>query len=296
MAGRRSIAEELRQLFDTLTPTERKIGRVLLANYPLAGLETIAVLAARSDVSGPTVLRLVGKLGFDSYATFQGVLREELEARLQSPLVRHNPSELDGHDDFLANHARRLTELIHATVTNLPRAEFDDVVSLLADSRLRVWLLGGRLTESLASYLGHHLKVVRPSVHHLRGLPASWADTLVDMDKHDVLVVFDIRRYWDEAATFAAMAAERKVTVVLFTDQWLSPISRVARHTLVAHTAGPAGWDSNTPLMMLVDAVIAALNTRNWSGISARLQELEAMRGRLGEPDAEVPPREARQA
>ncbi|MDN0083634.1 MurR/RpiR family transcriptional regulator [Crenobacter sp. SG2305] len=295
MEGRHSIAEELRQLFDTLTPTERKIGRALLANYPMAGLETIALLAARSDVSGPTVLRFVGKLGFDSYAAFQSALREELEARLQSPLLRYNPDELVDGDDFLASHARRLTELIRATVTNLPRAEFDDVVGLLADNRARIWLLGGRLTESLASYLSHHLKVVRPSVHHMRGLPASWADTLVDMDRHDVLVVFDIRRYWDEAATFAAMAAERKVTVVLFTDQWLSPISRVARYTLVAHTAGPAGWDSNTPLMMLVDAVIAALNTRNWPDISARLQQLEAMRARLGEQETDGVERAVRQ-
>ncbi len=283
MSNNRSIAEEIRVLFETLTPTERKVGRVLLANYPVAGLETVAQLALRADVSGPTVLRLVSKLGFDSYTGFQTALRDELEVRLQSPLVRHDPGQLKGESDFLVSYASRISQLMQETIAHLPRAEFDGVVELLGDRKQRVWLLGGRLTEPLAAYLGHHLKVVRPEVNHLRGVPASWADSLVDMGKHDVLVVFDIRRYWEGALQVAEMAAQRKVNVLLFTDQWLSPVSRVARHTLAAHTAGPSGWDSNTPLMMLVDAVIAGVNTRRWGEISDRLQEVEAMRARLGE-------------
>lgn len=161
------------------------------------------------------------------------------------------------------------------TVAHLPRVEFDGVVDLLGERKNRIWLLGGRLTDPLAAYLCHHLKVVRADVVHLRGVPSSWADSLVDMGKHDVLVIFDIRRYWDGALHIAEMAAQRKVSVLLFTDQWLSPVSRVARFTLAAHTAGPSGWDTNTPLMLLVDAVIAALNTRQWAAISDRLQEVK---------------------
>ncbi|RQO75896.1 MurR/RpiR family transcriptional regulator [Aquitalea sp. FJL05] len=283
VSNSRSIAEELRVLFETLTPTERKVGRVLLANYPVAGLETIAQLALRADVSGPTVLRLISKLGFDSYTAFQTALRDELEIRLQSPLVRHDPAQLQGDSDFLVSYAARITQLMQETVAHLPRVEFDGVVDVLGERKNRIWLLGGRLTDPLAAYLCHHLKVVRADVVHLRGVPSSWADSLVDMGKHDVLVIFDIRRYWDGALHIAEMAAQRKVSVLLFTDQWLSPVSRVARFTLAAHTAGPSGWDTNTPLMLLVDAVIAALNTRQWAAISDRLQEVEAMRARLGE-------------
>jgi len=283
LSNSRSIAEEIRLQFETLTPTERKVGRVLLANYPVAGLETIAQLALRADVSGPTVLRLISKLGYDSYTAFQTALRDELEVRLQSPLLRHDPGQLQDDNDFLVAYAGQIARLMQETVTHLPRGELDAVVELLGDRKNRIWLLGGRLTDPLAAYLCHHLKVVRADVVQLRGLPSSWADSLVDMGKHDVLVIFDIRRYWDDALQIAEMAAQRKVSVLLFTDQWLSPVSRVARHTLAAHTAGPSGWDSNTPLMLLVDAVIAALNTRQWGEIRDRLQEIEAMRDKLGE-------------
>ena len=286
METNRSVAEMLRTGMDTLTATERKIARVLLANYPMAGLETIAQLAARVEVSGPTVLRLVGKLGFDSYSAFQATLRQELETRLQSPLVRRDPDIATEADDFLGNFVQQQTRLMQQTAANVSRTEFDGAAALLADPKRRILLLGGRLTEPLAAYLAHHLKVIRPQVTLLRTLPASWADHLVDMDKNDVLVIFDIRRYWQEAQHMAEMAAERKVQIVLFTDQWLSPVSRHARYTLAAHTAGPAGWDANTPLLMLADALIAAITTRHWDDIQQRIHALEAMRSSLGEREA----------
>ena len=85
-----TIAEQLRTNMEDYTPSERKIVRVLLANYPMTGLETIAQLAARAHVSGPSVLRLVARLGFENYGSFQAALRDELEVRLQSPLSRHS--------------------------------------------------------------------------------------------------------------------------------------------------------------------------------------------------------------
>ena len=70
-----SIAVQLRADYSAFSPTERKVARVLLQQYPLAGLETVAQLAQKAAVSGPTVLRLVAKLGFDGYSAFQEALR-----------------------------------------------------------------------------------------------------------------------------------------------------------------------------------------------------------------------------
>ena len=73
-----TIAVRLREHYNTFSPTERKVARVLLNQYPIVGLETIAQWAQKAAVSGPSVLRLVNKLGFDSYTGFQEALRLEL--------------------------------------------------------------------------------------------------------------------------------------------------------------------------------------------------------------------------
>jgi DNA-binding MurR/RpiR family transcriptional regulator len=47
VAADQLIAERLRQLLPVLPAAERRIARALLADYPVAGLETVARLAAR---------------------------------------------------------------------------------------------------------------------------------------------------------------------------------------------------------------------------------------------------------
>src|SRR3546814_16216429 len=65
----------------TLTPSEQKIARVLLADYPVSGLGTQSSLARRAGVSDPTVVRFVAKLGFDGFTEFQASLLDEVEDR-----------------------------------------------------------------------------------------------------------------------------------------------------------------------------------------------------------------------
>ena len=69
------------------TPAERKVIRVLLANYPVAGLATASRLAQQAEVSDPTVIRLATKLGFSGFIEMQQALLAELEAHMNSALT-----------------------------------------------------------------------------------------------------------------------------------------------------------------------------------------------------------------
>ena len=89
-------------------------------------------------------------------------------------------------------------------------------------------MVGGRFTDPIARYLAAHLAIIRPNVFHLGGQESAWHDRLVDMGKRDVLIIFDIRRYQESLVGFAEKARARGVRVVLLTDQWLSPVARVA--------------------------------------------------------------------
>src|SRR5690606_29339326 len=110
---------------------------------------------------------------------------------------------------------------------HIPPGEFEAVVELVADAKRHVYLIGGRFTDPLARYCAAHLRIVRPKVVHMAGQVENWRDQILDMRRGDVLVVFDMRRYQDDIVGLARAAAERQVKVVLVTDQWLSPISRV---------------------------------------------------------------------
>ncbi|MBA2283009.1 MAG: MurR/RpiR family transcriptional regulator, partial [Acidimicrobiia bacterium] len=52
---------------DGLTPAERQVVEAVLAEPARVAFGTVAELAGRSGTSGPTVVRVARKLGYDGY-------------------------------------------------------------------------------------------------------------------------------------------------------------------------------------------------------------------------------------
>jgi len=278
--GALTIAEEVRERLHELTATERKAAHVLLATYPLAGLEPVADFAARAGVSAPSILRFVARIGFQSYPDFQRRLREELEAQLKPPLMKasFDPQAEPAGSGLFERFSRAVENNLSRTFAHVPRGEFDAIVALMSDPKRRIYTIGGRFTDPLARYLASHLRIVRTRVIHLAGQTENMRDQVLDMRKNDVLVVFDMRRYQTDIVELARLAEGRGVKIVLITDQWLSPVSRVASHILSAHISVPSNWDSNVAAMALVETLLAAVTERIWPSAKSRIAEIEKLR------------------
>ena len=275
-----TVLERMRAQFDALPPAERKVARRLMVDTPVAGLQTIAQLAAECGVSGPTVLRLVSRLGFEHYAAFQAALRGELEERLASTLSRSRPDgSVPVDEDFLVGFAERAQDALAGTLAQVPRADFEALALALADPAHRVVLAGGRLTQALAAYLAQHLRAMRPGVDLLAGAGSAWADTLVDFRKGDLMLLFDIRRYDPALEALARKAAQHRLTLCLITDQWLSPIAPLGRLVLVGRGSAAAGWDSKLPLFVLVEALIARVHQLRGAHSTGRLALIDEWGG-----------------
>lgn len=276
---RETVRELVRRSIGDLTPAERKVARVLLAAYPIAGLEKVAQLAERAQVSAPTVMRFVNKLGFDGYPQFQRALREELQATMSSPLALYQrrplPSESDG---ILESSLRVFVRNLEATFAGLPPSEFDAVVDLLADRRRRILCTGGRFSQILAYYLYAHLHMLRPGTRLIGAGLSPRMDELIDVGRRDVLVVFDYRRYQEDTIQLARQAADRGATIVLLTDPWLSPIAEVARHVLPASVEAPSPFDSLVGGTAVVEGLVAGLVERKGETTRDRLEALERLR------------------
>lgn len=251
------LAGMLRSRLDECSPAERKVARVLLAGYPAVGFETVAVIADRAGVSGPTVLRLLDRIGFRGLPDFQQALRHELDERQASPLALYDTRDGGGE----GSRASALPSAVHRTLADLPAADLDRVVALLADRRRRVLLVGGRFSRLLAEYLHLHLVQLRERAVLLDGDPVTLAAALAGGGGRDVLVVFDFRRYEPRLLGLARTVKARRGAVVLLTDRWLSPVAEVADAALVSRVDSPSPYDSLVPAMAVVETVIAGVLT-----------------------------------
>ena len=272
------VGELVRQRTASLSPAERRLSRVLLASYPIAGLESLARLAERAGVSPPTVTRFIGKLGFAGYPEFQDTLRREVQQQLSSPLARYGaePREQDGSLAQASFEAAQRN--LAATARLVSPQELDAVADLLADPRRRVLVLGGRLSGTLARHLAGQLHLLRPAVGLITAGRSTPMEELVDLRRRDVLVLFDYRRYQPDTIEAARAAAGRRAAVVLFTDAWLSPAASSASHVLVAAGENVGPFDSLVGALAVVEAVVAAVVARLGDQAHRRLQRVEELR------------------
>lgn len=277
-----SVADGVRAVLGDFSVSERKVGRSLLAAYPVAGLETVAQLAQRAGVSPPTVVRFVSRLGFSGYPAFQQALMREVHERMGSPLEQF--AEKHGalaDQEILPYAASTFIDTLAHSFDELPKAEFTKAVNTICDRRKRIWVLGGQFSRVLAAYLAAHLRLLRAGVAEV-GSAADLRSTLIaDADKNTALIVFDYRRYDADVVAFTRLVAERGGTVVLLTDPWLSPAAEFAEAVLPARVEAPSPFDSLVPAMAVVEALVAAVTESIGEAGKARLENFESARDRL---------------
>lgn len=273
-----SLASLVHERMGELTAAERKVARVFLGSYPIAGLETTAQLAQRAGVSGPTVMRFVVRLGFEGYPEFQAALRDEVQEKLTSSLSQFGDGGGETVEGLLQTSLRTLQDEIERSFAGIPQAEFDAVVDLLADPRYAILCTGGRFSQIFAYYLFAHLNMMRPRCRLVGAAPTPRWDELIDVGKRSVLVVFDYRRYQNSTIDFANRAHERGCPIVLFTDPWLSPVAEVARHVITSTVRGPSPFDTMVPALAVLETIIAGLTVKLSSQAKPRIAELERLR------------------
>jgi len=271
--------ELVRQRLNSLSLAERKLARVLLASYPIAGLESVVRFAERARVSPPTVTRFITKLGFSGYPEFQETLRNEVQARLSSPVSRYRDNEAGrGTDSVLSDALEVATHNLKVTLDVLSHRDVNEAVELLADVRRRVMVLGGRVSAPLARYLAHQLHLLRPGIGLVDAERSTPAQELIDMRKGDILVIFDYRRYQADTIESAQVTSAQGCNVILFTDPWLSPASAFARQVIVTGVDQVGPFDSLVGAMAVVEGVVAAVLNRLGPRAQSRMRNLEKLR------------------
>jgi DNA-binding MurR/RpiR family transcriptional regulator len=273
--GPRTVADALRRRRRELTPAEMRVAQTLLGDYPAAGLQPIARLAAAASVSPPTVLRLVTKLGFGGYPQIQAALRAELSARTSGPLEGY-PS-IGGGEPLQARAERSIGLALGESLRAQDPAELDAAADLLGDRGRTVLTTGGRFSWTLAAHLAALLSLLRPRVRQVASEPGARAAALLDVDEATVVVVFDYRRYQRDTVAFGRAAAAQGASLVVCTDPYLSPLASSAAVLLTTTIEGPPPFVTLVPAFALVETLVLGVVERGGRESQRRVAAFERL-------------------
>jgi len=279
-SGTGIVKDILSDRIEQLTLSERQVASILLTDYPVAGMQSITSLASQANVSTPTVVRLAKKLGFNGFSKMQEALRKEMAARIKKPVSKHDSWIEESSNKHISHQFLDavLTNL-HHTLDRLDQTIFDTVAEILADTTRKIFLVGRRITRSNADYFYNHLQIIRPKVTLLSESSNVWPQYILDMDKNSVLVIFDIRRYEKDLQKLANIVNERGCTIVLFTDQWGSPIGKHTDYCFKSLVEVPSSLDSTMAITFIVEALLAQIQNESWESSRDRIENLEEMFG-----------------
>lgn len=278
-AGTSSVKHRINAVMEQLTASERKVANVLLADYPYGGLVTIQELSRRAHVSAPSTTRFISKLGYGGYLDFQRHLIGELKQRELSPIELKLTEAPSSSAHFLTDYTRRLMGKLTLMAEGLPPQQFDEVCRIIADPNRHIFIIGGRVTDSVAQFLSIHLRQIRGRIYHIPADPELWPEYVLRMRKQDVLILFDVRRYQPRLAQLAKIVSEEQQPVIIaITDKWMSPIASYAKHVFAVPIELETAWDTTVCLVTLVEAMIIRVSEADWDATRKRIESWDRVR------------------
>jgi DNA-binding MurR/RpiR family transcriptional regulator len=270
------LREEVFRRMEELTPAERKVARALLAHYPGAGLQSTAALATAAGTSKPTVLRLLARLGFGSYPEFQERLRGEVTRSMSaSPLSRAQARRpLPPDDSVFLRAVEQRSQLVTRLRDTVPPGEIERAVALLAARPRHVVISGGYFSRLIARMLAMQLDQLIPKVDYADEPLGADIGKYLRAGRDSVVIVFDLRRHELAAQEVVAMAKTRGASVILITDESLSPAAEQADIVLPVAVDG-IPFDSFAALLVLTESLIDAVFDRSGDAAIERMTDWE---------------------
>jgi DNA-binding MurR/RpiR family transcriptional regulator len=267
-----NVVERIMAQANRLTATERKIAAVLADEPQTIAFGTVAQVAQRAGTSGPSVVRLAVKLGYEGFVDLQADVQSELSRQLgpARDRIRQRPPT-----DLVSRVQVAEQDNVVQTLQRIDSARLEQVADALADGNRRVWVLAGMVTGPVGVALATQIGQLRDGVALLSGSDVSVSRTLAGLEAGDVLVAIDIHRYERSLLSTVRWAAKRGTQVIALTDSPLSPLASVAAETFFVSARGVGPFDSMTGAMALANLLGSAVAVRLRDSAAARLDAIE---------------------
>lgn len=275
-----NLSERIASAGSSLTPTERRLARLILDDPTAVAFGTVADLARAVDTSGPTVVRFANKLDFDGYGALQDHVRASLAERLRRPTDRlrlATDSSPTATRDRHADPAVELVDRLHRTLSGLDVGTVADLATEIARALGTVWVLCAETSATPGTLLAGNLRLLRPGVRRLEGSPPAVASQLAEAAAGDVAVVIDFPRYESAVVAAATELVAAGVRLIAITDGPLSPLAAMADRWLGIDVAAVGPFDSVVPVVAVVELLIAEIAGQLRHEATERLDRIEQL-------------------
>lgn len=279
----KSLRERLSNAASSASKADRALAAYMLAELANLPFETAASLAAKVEVSEPTVGRFCRAIGYDGFKNLKNTLRNDMgdQPWLIGDRLRdlQERTKKPGEDQL----AKGLELEIAALVTVYEAAhtpEWDRLVKRLARAK-SVFVVGFRTERGIAQFFTDQLQHLRDKVHLLDLASGSFANLLATEDAETALLIFEARRYSHNAQLLAIEAKSAGIPVTLITDPYCDWGHKIADEIFVVPTSFNLNWESTAQMASLANLLVNGVFIELGPEVEARMNMVSRLHSKL---------------
>lgn len=251
------LRERLIDATSSASKAERALAAYMLAELGNLPFETAASLAAKVNVSEPTVGRFCRAIGYTSFKDLKTNLRSDMgdQPWLIGDRLRDLQERTKAGEDQLTRGLELEMAALVAVYEMAGTPVWDKVVKRLAHAK-SVFVVGFQTERGLAQIFVHQLQYLRDGVQLLDLSSGNFADVLASENTDTTLVIFEARRYSRHAKLLASEAKAAGIPVTLITDPYCDWGHTVADEVFVVPTSINLFWESTAQMASLANLLV----------------------------------------
>ncbi len=282
---RRRIAERGHEM----SPAFRAIADYLTRNPEEVAMASMRRVAQRLTIDPANLVRFAKFLGFDGFTELKELLQAGLRTGTGAADYLGRAAHLQeaaagrrrGTDRLLAELQAANEANISALAARNPPATLEACGRLLARAH-GIHVCGMRSCFAAAFAFSYAARMVRGGVRLMDALGGTFADSLREIGRRDVLLAIGMAPYSAAAVKAVDYAAERGAQVIAMTDTPLSPLARRATHILEFPREGSQVPGTVMPAVALAETLVSVMIAKGGRRFLDTLRASEEQLARFG--------------
>jgi DNA-binding MurR/RpiR family transcriptional regulator len=279
MLTRTEFFRRVRQQYDSLSATHKKIADYISADIDEVIFMSVADIASKLDTSEAAVVRFAQALGYTGFPD----LRKELVRYYRE---NTNPAKkVESYLNYLRDEPRlyarivqREIEYLQSSVSAIREETFDRAVNAICGAEHRYVFASGAANVGLATYLSFRLNRFLLRTTPIRETGKNLFDSFILFRPNDIVINYSFYQPTSESIIIMNFVKKNRIPNLLITDTNIPPMIRDADMVLYARR-GPFGvFHSLIVPMAITNALIIGVAQKLGSEALDALNDLSQIR------------------
>lgn len=275
--------EKIREYYDHLSRSYRKVADFIMSNYYEVSFMTAAQLAYAVGVDTTTVVRFSQRLGYNGYPELLSDVRDQVKSEIYAS---YQPQDLSPIDPAGMFKDRTLHEQhnLKQMLTHMPPERIAEIAGML-DRAEHIVLVGEGYAEAVAVMTAEQFRHRGLSAEAVSNDAVKQSAVLMRLNANNLIIGISATAYGTNVARTLELARLKGCATLGVIGALASPVNRVSDHVIYAPTDVAGPLPSIVALVAALSGLVQIAGKDSASSVDKHLADYEQAYQFLTQPD-----------